>query len=269
MVDFFVKLDPVIQALLGTLFTWGVTALGAMTVFMNKRPDQKKLDVMLGFAGGVMLAASFWSLLAPSIEMAEELGMTKWLPPLAGFLLGGASMRLLDKVTPHLHFGAEMDADGPSSTMKRTTLLLLAITIHNIPEGLAVGVAFGATAHGVESASLSAAIALAIGIGLQNFPEGIAVAMPLQREGMTRAKCFWYGQLSAIVEPIFGVIGALVVEVARPILPFALSYAAGAMVFVVAEEVIPETQQGHNGDSATTGLMIGFAVMMVLEIALS
>lgn len=268
MIEFFTSLDHVTQAFLGTLFTWGVTALGAAVVFLRKTPSQKMLDIMLGFAGGVMLAASFWSLLAPSISMAEEMGMIPWLPPLVGFVLGGVSLRVLDKIMPHLHLAPGMAADGPKSTLKRTTLLVLAITLHNIPEGLAVGVAFGAVAHGIESASLAGAVALAIGIGLQNFPEGIAVAMPLRREGMSQGKSFFYGQLSAVVEPIFGVIGALIVGTARFVLPFALAYAAGAMIFVVAEEVIPETQQGDNGDIATMGLILGFAVMMVLDVAL-
>lgn len=268
IINFFTELNPVMQALVATLFTWGVTALGASIVFLKKSPDQKSLDIMLGFAGGVMLAASFWSLLAPAIEMSAEMGMIPWLLPFLGFLAGGGSLRLLDKITPHLHFAPGMKTDGPKSTLKRTTLLVLAITLHNIPEGLAVGVAFGAVAYGIPSASLAGAVALAIGIGLQNFPEGIAVAMPLRREGMSQKKSFFYGQLSAVVEPVFGVIGALVVGVARSVLPFALAFAAGAMIFVVAEEVIPETQNGDNGDIATMGLIIGFAVMMVLDVAL-
>lgn len=266
--NFFASLDHVTQAFLATLFTWGVTALGAAVVFLHNTPSQKFLDIMLGFAGGVMLAASFWSLLAPSIEMSAEMGFIPWLPPLIGFVSGGVCLRLLDKILPHLHIAPGMKAEGPKTTLKRTTLLILAITLHNIPEGLAVGVAFGAVAYGIPSATLSGAIALAIGIGLQNFPEGIAVAMPLRREGMSRKKSFFYGQLSAVVEPIFGIIGAIIVGTARVILPFALAFAAGAMVFVVAEEVIPETQQGDNGDIATMGLIFGFAVMMVLDVGL-
>lgn len=268
LIDVFAALNPVAQALAATLFTWGVTALGAAVVFLKKTPQQRALDIMLGFAGGVMLAASFWSLLAPAIEMSKEMGMTPWLMPVLGFLAGGGSLRLLDKIMPHLHMAPGMKADGPKSTLKRTTLLVLAITLHNIPEGLAVGVAFGAVAYGIPSASLAGAVTLAIGIGLQNFPEGIAVAMPLRREGMSQRKSFFYGQLSAVVEPVFGVIGALVVGFARVVLPFALAFAAGAMIFVVAEEVVPETQQGENGDIATMGLIIGFAVMMVLDVAL-
>lgn len=257
-----------VQALCAGIFTWGFTAFGAAGVFLAKKPSQKMLDVMLGFAGGVMLAASFWSLLAPCIEMSEELGYPKWLPALVGFLAGGALLRGLDMVLPHLHPAmAETAPDGPSSTLKRTTLLVLAITLHNIPEGLAVGVAFGAIGS-MPQATMTAAAALAFGMGLQNFPEGLAVSMPLRREGLTRARAFFYGQLSAIVEPIFAFIGALLVSVMQPLLPFALSFAAGAMVFVVVEETVPESQSSGNGDLATTGLLIGFAVMMVLDVAL-
>lgn len=256
-------------ALLATCFTWGVTALGAASVFMVRVVNQKVLDTMLGFAGGVMIAASFWSLLAPAIEQAEAQGVAPWLPPLIGFLLGGVCLRGIDFVLPHLHPGAPADeAEGLHTTWRRSLLLVLAITLHNIPEGLAVGVAFGAVGAGIDGASLAAAVALAIGIGLQNFPEGIAVAMPLRREGMSRLKSFWYGQLSATVEPIAGIIGAAAVLLAQPILPYALSFAAGAMIFVVAEEVIPEAYRGGNSHLATTGVMLGFAVMMTLDVAL-
>lgn len=266
--DWFVGASAPVQALLAGCFTWGVTALGASLVFLARRPHQKVLDVMLGFAGGVMMAASFWSLLAPAILISEELGYPGWLPPFIGFLLGGTSMRLLDMLLPHLHPGmAETEPDGPPSRMKRTTLLVLAITIHNIPEGLAVGVAFGAIGL-MPEATLAGAIALALGIGLQNFPEGLAVSMPLRREGLTRRKAFLYGQLSAVVEPVFAVLGALLVQIARPVLPYALAYAAGAMIFVVVEEVVPESQSSGNGDLATMGVLFGFAVMMVLDVAL-
>lgn len=266
--EWFMETSAPVQALLAGCFTWGVTALGASLVFLARRPHQKTLDVMLGFAGGVMMAASFWSLLAPAISISEEMGYPGWLPPFIGFLLGGISMRFLDMLLPHLHPGmAVTEPDGPPSRMKRTTLLVLAITIHNIPEGLAVGVAFGAIGL-MPQATLAGAIALSLGIGLQNFPEGLAVSMPLRREGLSRRKAFLYGQLSAVVEPVFALLGALLVQIARPFLPYALAYAAGAMIFVVVEEVVPESQASGNGDLATMGVLFGFAVMMVLDVAL-
>jgi ZIP family zinc transporter len=269
MVDYLVNLHPVLQAFLATCFTWFLTALGAAGVFFTRTVDKKILDPMLGFAGGVMIAASYWSLLAPALEMAEQQGQIAWVPAAVGFLLGGVCLRLVDRVLPHLHLYAPIEeAEGISTTWRRTTLLILAITLHNIPEGLAVGVAFGAVAAGIPAATLPAAIALAMGIGIQNFPEGMAVAMPLRREGMSRFKSFWYGQLSGLVEPIAGVLGAAAVLVARPILPYALAFAAGAMIFVVVEEVVPESQASGNADLATMGLMVGFTVMMVLDVAL-
>ena len=269
MLDQFQQLHPVIQALLATLFTWGVTALGAATVFMAKSINQKLLDFMLAFAGGVMIAASFWSLLAPGIEMAEAQGQTPWISSVIGFLLGGASIRLVDRFLPHLHLGFPMEeAEGVRTKWKRSVLLVLAITLHNIPEGLAVGVAFGSLKYGLGGASFAAACALAIGIGIQNFPEGMAVSVPLRRDGMSRLKSFWYGQLSGAVEPVAGVIGAVAVILVAPILPYALSFAAGAMIFVVVEEVIPESQRNGNVDLATAGAMFGFAVMMTLDVAL-
>ncbi len=262
-------LSPIIQALLATLFTWGVTALGAAAVFTTREVSRKLLDTMLGFAGGVMIAASYWSLLAPAIEMSEGGLLPAWVPAVSGFLLGGAFLRGIDKILPHLHLGfPSEEAEGLKTNWHRSILLVLAITLHNIPEGLAIGVAFGAAAIGVPSATLSGAIALAIGIGLQNFPEGIAVSVPLRREGMSRLKSFWYGQLSAVVEPIAAILGAAAVVVMRPLLPYALSFAAGAMIFVVVEEVIPESQRGGNTDLATLGAMVGFAVMMLLDVAL-
>lgn len=269
MFEHFAQLNPVLQALIGTMFTWGMTALGAALVFVRREPSQKMLDVMLGFAAGVMIAASYWSLLAPAINMAEELGLIPWLPPAVGFLLGGVALRLLDRVIPHLHLYLPVsEAEGVPTSWKRTTLLVLAITLHNIPEGMAVGVAFGAIGSGIPSASLAGAIALALGIGIQNFPEGLAVSMPLRREGLSPWKSLWYGQLSAVVEPIAAVLGAALVVVSRPLLPYALAFAAGAMIFVVVEEVIPESQQGGNGDLATAGVMVGFTVMMILDVAL-
>jgi ZIP family zinc transporter len=262
-------LSPVAQALLATLFTWSVTALGAAWVFTTREVSRKMLDAMLGFTAGVMIAASFWSLLAPAIEMAEGGALPSWFPAVTGFLAGGVFLRGIDMVLPHLHLWFRTsEAEGIKTNWQRSILMVLAITLHNIPEGLAVGVAFGAAASGVPSATVAGAVALAIGIGLQNFPEGMAVAVPLRREGMSRRKAFWYGQLSAAVEPIAGVIGALSVTVMRPLLPYALSFAAGAMIFVVVEEVIPESHRGNHADIATTGAMIGFAVMMLLDVAL-
>jgi ZIP family zinc transporter len=268
MFEYFQTLHPVLQAFIATCFTWFLTALGAAGVFFTKEISKKILDPMLGFAGGVMIAASYWSLLAPALEMAEGQGLPVWFPAAVGFLMGAVFLRLIDKILPHLHLFAPMEeAEGIATTWRRTTLLILAITLHNIPEGLAVGVAFGAVAAGLPSATLAAAIALAVGIGIQNFPEGMAVAMPLRREGVPRLKCFWYGQLSAVVEPVAGVIGAAAVIVARPILPYALAFAAGAMIFVVVEEVVPESQSGGYTDLATMGLMVGFTVMMILDVA--
>ena len=272
MFEWLEQFTPVQQALIGTLFTWGVTALGASLVFFFKSINKTVLNGMLGFAAGVMIAASFWSLLAPGIEMAEELGQTAWLTAAIGFLLGGGFLYLIDKLLPHLHMGLETSqAEGPKTSWQRSVLLVLAITLHNIPEGLAVGVAFGAVAAGTGGATLAGAVALAIGIGLQNFPEGAAVSIPLRREGFSRKKAFLYGQASGIVEPIAGVLGALAVIKMRPILPYALAFAAGAMIYVVIEELIPEAQREEGGsktDIATIGCMVGFAVMMILDVAL-
>ena len=269
MLEYLANLNPVLQALLGTIFTWFLTALGAAGVFFAKEIRKKVLDGMLGFAAGVMIAASFWSLLAPAIEMSEGMRIPSFIPAVVGFLLGGIFLRIVDKILPHLHLGLPIsEAEGVKTSWQRSILLILAITIHNIPEGLAVGVAFGAVAYGLTSATITAAVALAFGIGIQNFPEGLAVSMPLRREGMSRGKAFWYGQLSGTVEPIAGVLGAVAVLIARPILPYALAFAAGAMIFVVVEELVPESQQGGNTDIATMGAMLGFAVMMLLDVAL-
>ncbi len=262
-------LNPVLQALLATLFTWGMTAAGAGLVFLGRGLSRKALDGMLGFAGGVMIAASYWSLLAPAIEMSAGKALPSWLPPAAGFLLGGAFLWAVDKTLPHLHLGfPDSSAEGVHTSWRRTTLLVTAITLHNIPEGLAVGVAFGAAAAGLPSASFAGAVALAIGIGIQNLPEGLAVSIPLRREGLSAWRCFWYGQLSATVEPAAGVLGAAVVLVAMPILPYALAFAAGAMIYVVVEEIVPESQRGGNADCATLGSMLGFVVMMALDVGL-
>ncbi len=269
MYEWFAALSPVWQALLATLFTWFVTMLGAGLVFFFRRVNRKVLDAMLGFAAGVMIAASFWSLLAPAIDLSEQLEVAPWVPAAIGFLLGGAFLFGVDKLLPHLHLGfPRSQAEGVETDWQRSVLLVLAITLHNIPEGLAVGVAFGALAAGVETATLGGAIALAVGIGLQNFPEGTAVAVPLRREGMAPFRAFLYGQASAMVEPVAGVLGALAVIYVQPILPYALAFAAGAMIYVVVEELIPEAQLGKNTDLVTMATMVGFTVMMILDVAL-
>lgn len=264
----FAALHPVTQALIATLFTWSVTALGASLVFFFKEINRNVLTGMLGFASGVMIAASFWSLLAPAIEMAESGDTPSWVPAVVGFLVGGLFLFLTDKLLPHMHLG-DGKKEGIDTNWRRSVLLVLAITVHNIPEGLAVGVAFGAAAlTDSPSATLAGAIALAIGIGLQNFPEGAAVSIPLRREGFSRLKAFTYGQASGIVEPFAGVLGAALVIVMRPLLPYALSFAAGAMIYVVVEELIPEAKLERHNDIGTIGAMIGFAVMMFLDVAL-
>ncbi|MCP5481257.1 MAG: ZIP family metal transporter [Spirochaetales bacterium] len=258
---------PVWQAFIAALFTYGTNALGAASVFMIRSVRRVLLDSMLGFAGGVMLAASFWSLLSPAMEMAAADGRSPWLVALSGFLLGGLALFLVNRALPHVHINYPAPkAEGPSSSYRRSTLLVIALTIHNIPEGLAVGVAFGALGAGVPSASVAGAFALAVGIGLQNFPEGMAVALPLRREGMSRWRSFHIGQLSGIVEPIAAVAGAALVLLVEPILPYALSFAAGAMIYVVIQEVIPEAQSNGNSEAATAGGMLGFALMMVLDV---
>jgi ZIP family zinc transporter len=265
----FAAWHPVSQAFAATLFTWGMTALGAAAVFWMRREHRWLLDVLLGFTAGVMLAASFWSLLAPALEMAARRPGPAWLPVALGFVLGALFLRGADLLLPHVHLGAPREsAEGVPTRWRRTTLLVLAITLHNIPEGLAIGVAFGAAAHGVDAATLSGAIALAIGIGIQNLPEGLAVSVPLRREGMGRFRAFAYGQASGMVEPLAGVIGAAAVLIWRPVLPYALAFAAGAMIFVVLEEVVPEAQDSGNADASTLGAIAGFVVMMILDVAL-
>ncbi len=270
--NWFLTLSPIYQALMGGLFTWTLTALGASLVFFTRKINYKLLDAMMGFAAGVMIAASFWSLLVPSLEMAGAQGVTPWVPAVIGFLAGGVFLRICDRFLPHLHLGFPMEeAEGVETTWRRSTLLVLAITLHNIPEGLAIGVLFGAAASGLEAAggaTVAAASALALGIGIQNFPEGTAVSMPLRRDGASVGKSFWYGQLSGFVEPISAVIGAAAVLLIQPILPYALAFAAGAMIFVVVEELIPESQVHGNTDLATLGTMVGFCVMMTLDVAL-
>lgn len=269
IIEWFTNLSPIWQAFLGTCFTWFLTALGAGAVFIFRSMDRRVLDGMLGFAAGVMIAASFWSLLMPAIEMAEGSGLPGWIPVTIGFLLGGAFLLGVDKVLPHLHLGFPMEeAEGIKTSWQRSVLLVLAIALHNIPEGLAIGVAFGALIIGLPSASLAGAVVLVLGIGIQNIPEGAAVSVPLHREGMSRLKSFWYGQLSGVVEPIFGVLGAAAIVFIKPILPYALAFAAGAMIYVVVEELIPESQLEKNTHVATLGTMAGFAVMMILDVAL-
>ena len=268
LIDWFAKLDPVWQAFLATCFTWFLTALGAAVVFAFKQVNRKMMDGLLGFAAGVMIAASFWSLLAPAIDMSEGTAVPAWFPAAVGFLLGGAFLWAIDQVLPHLHLGFPMEeAEGISTNWQRSVLLVLAITLHNMPEGLAVGVAFGALSADLPSASLAGAVTLAVGIGIQNLPEGAAVSIPLRREGLGRWKSFWYGQMSGAVEPVAGVLGAAAVVLISPILPYALSFAAGAMIYVVVEELIPESQLQKNTHVATLGAMVGFVVMMTLDVA--
>ncbi len=268
--DWLLDYNPILLALIATLFTWGVTALGASLVFFFNTINRRVLNLMLGFAAGVMIAASFWSLLGPAIEMeeAKESSYT-WLPAVVGFLSGGAFLLLIDKLLPHLHGRLSLDkSEGIKTSWNRSVLLILAITLHNIPEGLAVGVAFGALASNPDPGVLSGAVTLAIGIGLQNFPEGAAISIPLRREGFSKSKAFFNGQLSGLVEPVAGVLGAYLVVTITPLLPYALSFAAGAMIFVVVEELIPESQIGNKTDLSTIGAMIGFATMMLLDVAL-
>lgn len=268
----FSKANPILAALYASLFTWGLTAAGAGLVFFFKKANRAVLDGMLGFTGGVMVAASFWSLLAPAIENSEGEGFIKVMPAAIGFALGAVALFGMDKLMPHLHINfRETEAEGIKTNWHKTVLLVLAITLHNIPEGLAVGVLFGAAAtlEGAEqTVMVVSAISLAIGIGIQNFPEGFAVSMPLRRQGLSRLKSFWYGQLSAVVEPMAAVLGAVAVSVFTPILPYALAFAAGAMIFVVVEEVIPETQRDKYTDIATLGFIGGFIVMMSLDVGL-
>jgi zinc transporter, ZIP family len=261
--------NPVMQALLAGTFTWGLSTLGAAMVFTTKEINQRFMDTMMGFAAGIMIAASFWSLLNPAIKMSQGGPIAAWIPAAIGFSLGAIFLRLIDRFLPHLHIGFPLsEAEGVKTSWRRTTLLVLAITMHNIPEGLALGVAFGAVASGAPDAVLPGAIALAIGIGIQDFPEGFAVSFPLRREGLSRLKSFWYGTLSAIVEPMGAVIGAAAVMMATSLLPYALSFAAGAMLFVVVEEVIPESQRNGHTEMATGGAMVGFLIMMILEVGL-
>ncbi|QGX45170.1 ZIP family metal transporter [Streptococcus equinus] len=273
MINWLMAQNVVFLALLAGLFTWGCTILGSAVVFFFTKVSRKLLDVMMGFAAGVMIAASFWSLLDPALAYAKaDYGSYAWVPAAVGFLLGGFSLRLIDAVVPHLHLGMDVsEAEGiqPKKKLSKTALLFLAITIHNFPEGLAVGVTFGALASGnMTTAALVGAIGLAIGIGLQNIPEGAALSIPIRADGSSRKRAFFLGSMSAIVEPIGAVLGSALVIVMLQIIPYALAYAAGAMIFVVVEELIPESQTNGNTDVATLGLMVGFVIMMVMDVAL-
>ena len=262
------SLSPILIVLLAGLFTWFMTAIGASMVLMIKRVNQKIFDAALGFAAGIMIAASFWSLLDPAIEMSEKLNVVSWFPPALGFILGALFLRLIDMLIPHLHLQSPIhEAEGLSTSLRRSTLLVLAVTLHNIPEGLAIGVSFGAHAIKPDEISLISSVILAIGMGIQNIPEGFAISMPLRAEGFSRLKSFTIGQLSGMVEPLFAMVGVLLVEIMQTLLPYALGFAAGAMIFITVEELIPESQKKGNSDIATAGLIIGFTLMMILDVA--
>jgi len=268
MVETFAGFNPVLQALLAGVFTWLLTGIGAALVFGLGSMRKGFADLTLGFAGGVMIAASVWSLLIPAMEMEAAAGRPEWVAALVGFVGGGLFLFVLDRILPHLHPGLSAEGvEGVATSWSRATLLLTAITLHNIPEGLAVGVAFGAAAY-TGATSVAAAATLALGIGIQNLPEGAAVSLPLRAAGLSRRRSFFYGQLSAVVEPVAAVLGAALVMFAAPALPYMLAFAAGAMIYVVVEEVIPESQRGPGTDLATGGAMAGFIVMMLLDVIL-
>ncbi len=269
MIERILDSDPHLQALAAGVFAWALSAFGAGIIFATKGFNQKFFDAMLGFAGGVMIAATFWSLLEPSIQMSGASGGLAWFPAAAGFLLGTIFLRAVDKILPHVHMGASAgEAEGAKTSWPRSTLLVLAITLHNIPEGLALGVAIGAAASGLPEASPAAALALTLGIGIHNIPEGFAVSAAVRREGFSRLKSLWYGQLSAAVYPAASLLGLAAVIWTRALLPYALGFAGGAMIFVVIEEVIPESQRAGNTDLATAGVVIGFVGMMILDVAI-
>lgn len=272
MIEFLTSLNPILQAFIATLFTWSITAIGASLVFLFKKVKKNVMDAMLGFAAGVMIAASFWSLLSPAIEMANTLNMVAWLITFLGFFSGGLLLYIGDKIFNYFDkkLSKKTKKDNTQTNkFKRCLMLVFSITLHNIPEGLAVGVAFGSVVYGLNGATLTSSSLLALGIGLQNFPEGTAVSVPLRREGMSRKKAFFFGQLSGIVEPIAGVIGALLVLKVQYLLPFLLSFAAGAMIYVVIEELIPESQTNKKKDLMALFTLIGFSIMMILDVALS
>lgn len=267
MLDKILSLNPILQAGLATLFTWGVTAIGASLVYFFKKINKNLMDGMLGFAAGVMIAASFFSLIAPAVTMAENLNLIPWLVTFLGFFSGGLLLFIGDKIYDMFE-KKHPQRENKKFSIKRCFMLVCSITLHNIPEGMAVGVAFGSVVYGLEGATLAAAWTLALGIGLQNFPEGTAVSMPLRREGISRNKSFFIGQLSGVVEPIAGIIGAILVMKVQILLPFLLSFAAGAMIYVVVEELIPESQTNKKKDLMALFTLIGFSVMMILDIAL-
>ncbi|HHW20187.1 ZIP family metal transporter [Thermodesulfovibrio thiophilus] len=268
MIENLMLFSSPVQALFAGIFTWFLTAVGASMVLFVKHVNRKLLDTVLGFAAGVMIAASFWSLLEPAIEMSQKLSIPSWIPPASGFVMGAVFLRIIDMILPHLHLQSPIsEAEGLKTSFRRSTLLVLAVTLHNIPEGLAVGVSFGA--HGIDpgSVNLLSSVILAFGIGIQNIPEGFAISMPLRSEGFSKNKSFMFGQFSGFVEPVFAVIGALLVELMQTLLPYALGFAAGAMIFVTVEELIPESQRNGHSDFATAGLIIGFTIMMILDVA--
>lgn len=268
MINFFEGLSPITQAFVATIFTWGVTVLGASIVFFFKEVKKGIMDALLGFSAGVMIAASFWSLLNPAIDMAQDMNMISWLVVFAGFFSGGLLLFLGDKIYVFLSKRIKKSNAKTSSKIKRCLMLIFSITLHNIPEGLVVGVAFGSLAYGLEGATIASAVTLALGIGLQNFPEGSAVSLPLRREGMSRRKAFFFGQLSGVVEPIAAIVGAILVLKIQVLLPFLLAFAAGAMIYVVVEELIPESQSNERKDLMALFTLIGFSIMMILDIAL-
>lgn len=262
------NLHPALLALMGTGFTFFMTSLGAALVFFFRGEMKDSIQrVFLGFAAGVMIAASVWSLLIPAIEQAEVSGIVGWIPAAGGFALGGIFLFVLDKFLPHLHLNSDKP-EGVSSSLQRTTMLIFAVTLHNIPEGMAVGLSFALAAQGKEEGALAVAIALALGIGIQNFPEGAAISLPLRKEGISNKRAFVYGSLSGIVEPIAGVLVVFIVGAATAAMPWLLSFAAGAMIYVVVEELIPEANIGEHSNAGTLGAMVGFMVMMILDVAL-
>jgi len=265
MIDFYINSSVYVQVIIATLFTWGITALGGSIVFFFKKVNANVLDAMLGLSAGVMISASFWSLLNPAINQAEALGMISWLVVSIGFFTGGIVLILGDIV-----FGKLLGKKGKknANSMRRSLMLIFSITLHNIPEGLAIGVAFGSIALGVEGATIASAFMLAVGVGIQNFPEGCAVSLPLRRENFSRKKSFFYGALSGVVEPIAGLIGCILVIYVKNILPFFLSFAAGAMIYVAISELIPESQKNKHKNLMSLFTIIGFVIMMMLDLAL-
>ena len=268
MINFFQELSPVMQAFLATLFTWGVTMLGASIVFFFREVKKGIMDALLGFSAGVMIAASFWSLLSPAIDMANSMKMISWLVVFLGFFSGGLLLFLGDKLYDFMQKKMRKRVSTTSHRLKRCLMLVFSITLHNIPEGLVVGVAFGSLAYSLEGSTLASALTLALGIGLQNFPEGSAVSLPLRREGLSRKKAFFFGQLSGVVEPIAAIIGTILVLKIQVLLPFLLAFAAGAMIYVVVEELIPESQSNKKKDLMALFTLIGFSIMMILDVAL-